>query len=47
MSKIKSEDCLKFSEKFSLDNVAVMYEKYFQDILNIYTGNGWYQPPTL
>jgi len=45
--KIKSEDCRKFAEKFSLDNVAVMYEKYFQDILNIYTGNGWYQLPTL
>jgi glycosyltransferase involved in cell wall biosynthesis len=29
---------------FSLDRVAVMYEQYFQDVLNIYQGNGWYEP---
>jgi tRNA modification GTPase len=42
IDKIKPSDCRKFAEKFSLENVAPMYEKYFQDVLNVYTGNGWY-----
>jgi glycosyltransferase involved in cell wall biosynthesis len=29
---------------FSLDHVAGMYEEYFQAVLNVYTGNGWYEP---
>jgi glycosyltransferase involved in cell wall biosynthesis len=29
---------------FSMDRVAVMYEQYFQDVLNVYQGNGWYEP---
>ena len=28
---------------FSLDKVAKMYEEYFQSVLNVYTGEGWYQ----
>ena len=43
IKQIKSINCRKFGEKFSLQNVAIMYEKYFQDILNIYTGKGWYE----
>ena len=42
IDKIKPSDCRKFAEKFSLDNVALMYEKYFQDVLNVYTNKGWY-----
>jgi len=42
IDKIKPSDCRKFAEKFSLENVAVMYEKYFQDVLNVYTNEGWY-----
>lgn len=42
IDKIKPSDCRKFAEKFSLDNVALMYEKYFQDVLNVHTNKGWY-----
>lgn len=42
IDKIKPSDCRKFAEKFSLENVALMYEKYFQDVLNVYTNKGWY-----
>lgn len=41
--KIKYEDCRKQGEKFSLENIAPKYEKFFQDIHNIYFGDGWYQ----
>lgn len=41
--KIKYEDCRKQGEKFSLENIALKYEKFFQDIWNIYNGEGWYQ----
>lgn len=41
--KIKSEDCRKFGERFSLENVALMYEKFFQDVLNIFQSKGWYE----
>lgn len=42
IDKIKPSDCRKFAEKFSLENVSLMYEKYFQDVLNVYTNKGWY-----
>ena len=35
--------CRKQGEKFSLENVAPKYEKFFNDVLNIYTGKGWYE----
>ena len=35
--------CRAHGEKFSLENIAPMYEKFFQDVLNVYTGSGWYQ----
>ena len=35
--------CRKKGEEFSLENVGPKYEKYFQDVLNIRTGNGWYE----
>ena len=41
--KIKPEDCRRQGERFSLDNIAPMYEKAFTDISHIYDGtNGWY-----
>jgi 2-polyprenyl-3-methyl-5-hydroxy-6-metoxy-1,4-benzoquinol methylase len=41
--KIKPATCRKFAERFSLENIAPRYEKYFQDVLNVHIGQGWYQ----
>lgn len=35
--------CRKYGEQFSLEKIAPRYEKFFQDVLNVYTGEGWYQ----
>ena len=35
--------CRSYGEQFSLENVAPRYEKFFQDVLNVYTGEGWYK----
>ena len=39
---ISSRACRAFGMNFSLEKVALMYEKYFNDVLDIYTGEGWY-----
>ena len=41
--KISPQNCRTWGENFSLEKVGQMYEKYFQDVLNVYTGNGWYE----
>lgn len=43
IDKINPADCRKQGLKFSLEAIAPKYEKYFQDVLNVYTGDGWYQ----
>lgn len=43
IDKIKPSDCRKWGENFSLEKIAPMYEKYFADVLNVYTGKGWYE----
>lgn len=40
---IYSSDCREQGEMFSLQNIAPRYEKYFQDVLNVYQGDGWYK----
>ena len=42
IDQIKPYDCRMFGENFSLEKVAPMYEKYFEDVLDVYTGKGWY-----
>lgn len=41
--KIDPADCRKTGERYSLENIAPKYEKYFSDVLNVHTGNGWYE----
>lgn len=43
---ISSKSCRTWGENFSLDRVAPRYQKYFQDVLNVYQGKGWYEPMT-
>jgi glycosyltransferase involved in cell wall biosynthesis len=43
IDKIKPSSCRDFAMNFSLDRVAEMYEEYFQSVLNVYNGNGWYE----
>ena len=44
IDRIDPQNCRTWAENFSLDKVASMYEEYFQSVLNVYTGNGWYEP---
>jgi glycosyltransferase involved in cell wall biosynthesis len=43
IDKINPKNCRVWGENFTLDKVAPMYEEYFQNVLNVYTGNGWYE----
>ena len=42
IDRIKPADCRKFGENFTLERVAPRYEKYFQDVLDVHNGAGWY-----
>ena len=42
IDRIRPADCRAFGENFTLEKVAPRYEKYFQDVLDVYNGAGWY-----
>ena len=42
IDRIKPADCRTFGENFTLEKVAPRYEKYFQDVLDVHNGEGWY-----
>ncbi len=41
--KIKSIDCRKKGEEFSLEAIAPMYENFFRKVTDISIGSGWYE----
>jgi len=43
IENIDPKNCRTFGENFSLEKVAPIYEEYFQNVLNVYTKNGWYE----
>ena len=43
IDRISPKKCRAWGENFSLENVAPIYEEFFQNVLDIYTGDGWYQ----
>jgi FkbM family methyltransferase len=43
IDKINPKNCRAWGENFSLEKVGPIYEEYFQNILNVYTGKGWYE----
>jgi glycosyltransferase involved in cell wall biosynthesis/2-polyprenyl-3-methyl-5-hydroxy-6-metoxy-1,4-benzoquinol methylase len=43
IDRIDPKNCRTFAENFTLNKVATMYEEYFQSILDVHGGNGWYE----
>ena len=43
INNINPENCRNYGLNFSLEKVAGMYEEYFQSVMDVYTGKGWYQ----
>lgn len=41
--KISPADCREHGLKFSLEQIAPKYEKYFEDVINIFKADGWYE----
>jgi len=43
IERIDPRNCRAYAENFTLDKVAKTYEEYFQMVLDVHTGKGWYQ----
>ena len=42
IDNIQTKDCRKWGLNFTLDKIAPRYEKFFDDVLDVYKGDGWY-----
>ena len=40
---INPKKCRLWAENYSLDKIVLQYQKYFDDVDNVYTRNGWYE----
>ena len=43
IDKIKPINCRTWGENFTFEKVAPMYEKFFDEVLSVYKGKGWYE----
>jgi glycosyltransferase involved in cell wall biosynthesis len=41
---IAPRDCRTWATRFAIEAIAPMYTDYFQSVLDIHTGRGWYEP---
>jgi len=42
IEKINSIDCRRWAENFSMEKIGPQYEEYFKMVLDVHTGEGWY-----
>jgi glycosyltransferase involved in cell wall biosynthesis len=43
IKNISPINCATWASNFSIYNIANLYEEYFNNVLNVYTGKGWYE----